>query len=220
MTKKRLSDDDFMEIYRELRAWKERDAARTVKYQRLIRQSKRKYRIQRAAVIISGVAALILVILLVPWSGLKTYSSLENLYEQYYEAFRFASDYRDGSEVSNKLYQHAISAYRNQLWEEAEILADSLSALDPTNPDYLLLNGLSKQACGKYDEAVKQYLAIIPDGGSYAQNARWYLALTYLKQDKVKECRWQLDTLKKQSSSFHGGKIDLLLEKMKSMINE
>ncbi|MFA5816190.1 MAG: hypothetical protein WC865_11270 [Bacteroidales bacterium] len=220
MTKKRLSDDDFMEVYRELRAWKERDAARTLKYQRLIRLSKRKHRIQRAAVIVSGVAALFMIIVLVPWTGLRTHNSQENLYKQYYEAFRFASDYRDGSEVSNKLYQQAISAYRNQHWEEAEILADSLSALDPTNPDYLLLDGLSKQACGKYDEAIKQYLVLIPEGGSYAQNARWYLALNYLKQGKVKECRGQLDTLKKQSSSFHREKIDLLLEKMKSMINE
>lgn len=214
MTKKRLSDDDFMVVYRELRAWKERDAERTIKYQRLIRQSKRKHKIKHAALIISGVAALFLVTLLVPWPRLKPHDSPENLYEQYYEAFRFASDYRDGNEGSNELYQLAISAYRNQHWQEAEILADSLSALDPANPDYLLLNGLSKQACGKYDEAVKQYLAIIPDGGSYAQNARWYLALTYLKQDKVKECRGQLDTLRMQGGSFFSNKVDQMLKKI------
>jgi len=210
MAKERLTDDEFMEVYGELRAWKERDAARTIKYQRLIRISNRKRKIRHAVIIMSGVAAVALILLKIPWTGFKTPKSPDSLYSLFYEPYRFATDYRDGSRNTMDMFKNAVTAYRNQNFVEAELLSDSLNCKDKANPDYQLLNGLIKQASGKYDVAITQYMKLIPFGGSYAQHARWYLALIYLRQGKLMECTWQLDSLRLQSGTFYRDKSDRL----------
>jgi len=215
MTKQRLTDDEFMELYRELREWKERDAARTIKYQRLIRISNRKRKIRHAVILMTGVAAVALILFKIPWTGVKSPKNPDSLYSQFYEPYRFATDYRDGSENTKDLFQSAVIAYRNLNFGEAEILSDSLTGKDSANPDYMFLSGLVKQASGKYDIAITQYLKLIPMGGSYSQHARWYLALIYLKLGKLMECNEQLDSLKLQSGTFYREKSDRLKKLIK-----
>lgn len=208
MTKKRLTNNEFMEVYSELRAWKERDAARTIKYKKLIRISNRKRKIRKAAILITGIAAIALILIKIPWVGMKSTYSLDSLYSQFYEPYIFVTDYRDGTASTMDLFHNAVIKYRNLNFVEAEVLSDSLTGKDNANPDYLLLSGLIKQASGKCDIAITQYLKLIPKGGSYAQHARWYLALIYLKQGKLMECNEQLDSLKLQSGTFYRDKSD------------
>ena len=210
MTKNSLTDDEFMEVYRELRAWKERDAARTVKYQRLVRISNRKRKLRQAVVLMIGISAIAMLLVKIPWTGEQHREKPDSLYAQFYEPYLFATDYRDGSDYTMGLFQRAVNAYRNQNFIEAEILSDSLTAQDQTNPDYQLLSGQIKQASGKYDIAITRYLKLIPYGGSYAQHARWYLALIYLKQGNRIECNAQLDSLKFQSDAYYRDKADRL----------
>ncbi|MFA6128198.1 MAG: hypothetical protein WC699_12925 [Bacteroidales bacterium] len=210
MTKKRLTDDEFMEVYSELRAWKGRDAARSIKYQRLIRISNRKRKIRHAVILITGVAAVALILFKIPWLVFKTQKNPNSLYSQFYEPYRFATDYRDGSDNTMDMFKSAVIAYRTLNFVDAEILSDSLTGKDNANPDYLLLNGLIKQANGKFDIAITQYLKLIANGGSYAQHAQWYLALIYLKQGKLIECNEQLDSLRLQSGTFYRDKSDRL----------
>jgi tetratricopeptide (TPR) repeat protein len=214
MNKIKLSDDELLNLIRETRAWQERDAQRTLKYQRLIRLAGRKRRIRQAIGVSTGIGAIFLIVIFTLWSGNKTKIDSNTLYAQYYEPFHFAVDYRDGSQDSIGIFKQAIISYRAQEWNQAGLLADSLTKIEPTNPNYLLLNGLVMQAQGKFDKAIKQYLALIRIGGSYGQHARWYLSLLFLEQGKLMECRSQLDTLKLRTSSFYGDKAEALLKKM------
>jgi len=57
-TKKRLTDDEFIEVIREVRAWAERDRLRTIKYQRLIKEYDRRRKRRLIIWISIGVALL------------------------------------------------------------------------------------------------------------------------------------------------------------------
>jgi hypothetical protein len=214
MTKNRLSDDDFLEVIREVRAWKERDAQRTIKFQNLIRQAERKRKIRNAILIVTSIAAVILVVLWIPSNGVKT-RNFDDLYKEYYSPYKFTSGYRDGANQSSRLFDQAVKAFGESYLGKAEVLSDSLTTIDNNNADYLLLNALTKQAIGKYDSAVLKYQAIIPIGGSYAINARWYMALIYLKQGKIKECCDELEYLQKSGGSLRTGNVRRLLGRLK-----
>lgn len=214
MNKKKLSDDELLNLIRETRAWKERDAQRTIKYQRFMRLAGRKRRIRQTVGVSAGIGAIFLAVIFALWSGNKTEIAPNTLYARFYEPFKFAVDYREGDKDSTGIYKQAIVSYRSQEWIQAGRLADSLTSIEPANPNYLLLNGLVMQAQGKFDKAMTQYLSLIQIGGSYGQHARWYLSLIFLKQGKLMECRGQLDTLKLQTSSFYGDKAESLLKNM------
>jgi tetratricopeptide (TPR) repeat protein len=217
MNKKKLSDDELLNLIRETRAWKERDAQRTLKYQRLIRLAGRKRRIRQAIGVSTSIGAIFLIVIFALWSGNKTKIDPNTLYTRFYEPFQFAVDYRDGADDTIGIFKQAIISYRAQEWNQAGILADSLTKIEPTNPNYLLLNGLIMQAQGKFDKAMKPYLSLIRIGGSYGQHARWYLSLLFLKQGKIMECRGQLDTLKLRTNSFYGDKAEALLKKIERL---
>jgi tetratricopeptide (TPR) repeat protein len=212
MEMKKLSDDDLLDVIREARAWKERDAQRTIKYQRLIRLAEKRRKIRQMVGISTAIAAIFVVFMLIPWSGNKTKPEPDILYTQYYEPFQFAIDYRDGYNDSIGPYKQAIISYRNQQWIAAGSLAESLTENDPTNPDYLLLSGLVEQAQGNYDQAISYYLSLVQMGGSYSQHAKWYLSLIYLKQGKITECQNHLISIKTQGSNFYKVKAEALLK--------
>lgn len=89
----KLTEDEFKEFYRGLCAWKERDAARTVKYQRLIGIPNRKRKIRQTAILMLDVAAIALVLARIPWTGGTSSINPDSLYSQFYEPYRFAPDY-------------------------------------------------------------------------------------------------------------------------------
>jgi hypothetical protein len=196
MTTNKMTDDDMMDMIREVFDWKERDIARTEKYNRLMKQYQKRRRMRLTVGISAGILSVMLIIILLPWSKKTSARSPEGLYLEYYKPFQFASDYRDGEPSSNSLYAKAVSAYRDQHWAEAQRLSDSLLIVDSANSDYRLINGLSKQASGEFIGALNQYQVLISKGGSYALQAYWYKALILLKTGKIKECRAELGKLK------------------------
>ncbi len=209
MEKQKLTDDEFLEVLKDARAWKKRDAERTIKFQGLIRQAKRKRLTRISVLVVTAAAAVIIGIVKFPWSVTRQMADPDNLYAQFYEPYRISTDYRDGTDNSEQLYNRSVKAYQEKELEKARLLTDSLLAVNPDNPDYRLMHGLTSQALGKYQEAIDSYQLLIPLGGSYNQHARWYAALCYLKLGNVAECKKQLNNLK-GSGSFYREKAEKL----------
>jgi hypothetical protein len=210
-----MNDEEMLDMIREVRAWKERDSARTEKYARLMKNYRTKRRNKYIAGIVISVSIAMVVIILLPWPRNEGTKDLNATYIQYYEPFRFAQDYRDGLESSNQIYQQAISSYRENQWTAARDLSDSLLVLDASNPDYILISGLSKQAIGEYEDAILKFQSLNSFGGSYALHAHWYLSLIYLKEGKILECRQELEKLKQNKDSAFQHKVDGLLKQIK-----
>ncbi|MFA5815487.1 MAG: hypothetical protein WC865_07690 [Bacteroidales bacterium] len=216
MDKKRLSDEEFLEVIREVHAWKKRDAERSVRLENWKRKRERNRKIRIYLFTISGVAAVILVLLWIPWKGHNS-KTQDELYQEFYSPYQFATDYRDAANHTVNLFSQAVRAYRDGNWYKAELLSDSLTAVDHVNPDYLLINGLVKIATGKYSIAIEKLNAVIPNGGSYEINARWYLALALLKEGKIMECRNELMALKDLGSSYFKNDVNRLLRKLEHL---
>lgn len=216
MDKKRLSDEEFLEVIRKVRSWKKRDAERSVRLENWKRKRERNRKIRVSLFTISGVAAVILVVLWPPWKGLNI-KTTDELYQEFYSPYQFATDYRDDANHSVNLFSKAVRAYRDGDLSKAELLSDSLTAIDQANPDNLLLNGLVKMAARKYSSAIDKLNAVIPKGGSYEINARWYLALAFLKEGQISASRTELRFLQESGNSFFKNKVTKLLRKMEHL---
>jgi len=216
MEKNRLSDDEFLEVIREVRAWKKRDAERSVRLENWKRKRERNRKIRISLFTISGVAAVILVVLWLPWKGLNS-KTPDELYQEFYSPYQFASDYRDAANRTVNLFSQAVRAYRKGNFCKAELLSDSLTVVDHVNPDYLLLSGLVKIAIGKYSNAIEKFNAVITHGGSYEINARWYLALAFLKEGKISDCRTELRFLQESGNSYFKNEVNKLLRKIEHL---
>ncbi|MFA6128784.1 MAG: hypothetical protein WC699_15905 [Bacteroidales bacterium] len=216
MEKNRLSDEEFLEVIKEVRAWKKRDAERSVRLENWKRKRERNRKIRISLFTISGIAAVILVILWLPGKGLNS-KTPDELYQEFYSPYQFASDYRGAANHSVNLFNQAVRAYRAGDWSRAELLSDSLTVVDQANPDNLLLNGLVKMAAKKYSSAIDKLNAVIPKGGSYEINARWYLALAFLKEGQISASRTELRFLQESGNSFFKNEVTKLLRKMEHL---
>ena len=214
-----MSDDEFLEVIREVRAWKKRDAERAVRLENWKKRRERNRKIRISLFTISGVAAVFLIVLWIPWKGNES-KTRDQLYQEFYKPYQFATDYRDLENHKGSLFNQAVRAYRDGNWFKAEILSDSLTVVGKTNPDYLLINGLTKIATGKYSLAIERLHALIPSGGSYEINARWYLALAFLKEGKIEDCRSELLMLKDLGSSNFKNDVSRLLRKLEPLYDE
>jgi hypothetical protein len=215
MSSKKMNDEEMLDMIREVRAWKERDSARTEKYGALMKKYRTKRRNKYFAGALIGVSLAIVLIILIPWPRINGTKDFSVLYNEFYEPFQFAQDYRDGVESSNQIYQNAISLYRAKQWIAASDLADSLLVLDDSNPDYILIGGLADLANLEHESAILKFQSLNSFGGSYALHAHWYLALIYLKEGKMIECRQELEKLKENKDSAFQQKVNRILKEVK-----
>jgi tetratricopeptide (TPR) repeat protein len=134
----------------------------------------------------------------------------ERLYTAYYEPFDSPGSglTRGSSEVTLKA--QAYGAYDNGHFAEAAVLFEKLIAENKgTTATYLCL-GNAYLAQGQLDKAEASFNHVATSDSDLVTQAHWYLALTYLKQNKLEKAKAALWII--SDSSTYGEKAKKLLK--------
>lgn len=134
-------------------------------------------------------------------------SSPQELYAQNYQAYPLSLASR-GGEKELQLAQ-ANQLYKNKDYQAALPIIETLLTTDSKNARLLLGAGICNLELERLEQARSHFLAIIAANDLRLQDtARWYLALSYLKDGQVAPARAQLETIVKnpQAGKYQNAK--------------
>jgi hypothetical protein len=174
-------------------------------------QRTRKLRSFRYA-IIGLAAALALLLAFIYWPGAPASSPTpESLYAAYFEPPVPPAQMGRAPNLSLKeadelfrqqAYREAAQAY-GQLLQQAEVSPLSLSRIQ-------LMLGICQLQTGAPDEARRS----LARAGQHREQAQWYTALSWLKEEKVAEARKALQLIEGQEGHFYQQQATELLKKL------
>jgi tetratricopeptide (TPR) repeat protein len=152
-------------------------------------------------------AAIALLIVAIPFYNQGP--SKDDLFKAYFEPFDSpGSDTKRGTnEITDKA--KAYDAYDNGRYEEAIALFEKMQNDDPIM--HLCL-GNAQLKVGQLEKAEFNFNHLLAEHEDLVTPARWYLALTYLKQNKVERAKSNLWQITK--SSTYGEKARKLLKEL------
>lgn len=105
-----------------------------------------------------------------------------------------------GSE--NDLQNKAEKAFNNKDYKDAEKYLSQLLHKDQDNLELQLYKAVSLVELNKYEEADVLYQTIIQSPSVYNNKAKWYLALSKLKQKKISESISVLGSIPEDAEDF------------------
>jgi tetratricopeptide (TPR) repeat protein len=149
--------------------------------------------------------AVVILILITTLFSLIYKSSLhharnEKLFAQYFWPYQGDVTSRSGEDIISSL-QMAFQSYKNRQYQEAIGYFDKIQDLNNTAIFY---KGISCMECGDFNSALNCFNQVTnnPTGLYYAQ-ARWYVALTWLKLNKPENAKIHLEWLLQHKQSYH-----------------
>ena len=108
----------------------------------------------------------------------------------------------------------AMSKYREADFSGALVLFNEILDKDPNNIYIRYYMGLSCIETGQNGKAIKEFKYIIDQKNNlFIENAQWYLALTYLKDNQVKEAKSLLGQII-NSSNPHNKEASQILKRI------
>jgi len=117
--------------------------------------------------------------------------------------------------AATEVYNKGLTFYNNGKYREA---AGVLREYLKTKPDHMeacLVYGVASMKTCDFTEAVKSFSTIIDNGNNlYIDNARWYLALTYIKTNDIESAKKEL-LLIRDSNSIYSKKAGKILKRIK-----
>ncbi|MCL8008486.1 hypothetical protein M8845_13740 [Gelidibacter japonicus] len=105
-----------------------------------------------------------------------------------------------GSE--NDLQNKAEKAFNNKDYKDAERYLTQLLQKDQDNIELQLYKAVSLVELNKYEEADALYQNVIQSPSVYSNTAKWYLALSKLKQKKISESITALESISEDADDF------------------
>jgi TolA-binding protein len=154
-------------------------------------------------------AAMIALMLLI--GSLTPSSDPGKIYNSFYEPFRTLTGTTRGE---NNTSIPGKTLYREGNYKAAEEAFSKLSANEKSSGEVLFLLGLSNLETGKYQSAVGNFNAVINESGQFAKDAKWYLALTYLKTGEIGKATELFQSLSK-SEGFYMKPSQKILRRIK-----
>ncbi|GGB79001.1 tetratricopeptide repeat protein [Dyadobacter sediminis] len=159
----------------------------------------------------AGLAAMLLTGIFFWW---ERPSSGENLFTRYYEPYPstvLASVTRGDTLASWQ--QLAVRSYENNDYQKAIPLLKKLASGQADSTGWLLILGISYLETDQYQLAESSLKKVVHDPDSlFYKQGQWYLALTYLKQNKTAPAKSVLQELGKQSGIYARKANQLLSE--------
>ncbi|MGQ9620799.1 MAG: tetratricopeptide repeat protein, partial [Bacteroidales bacterium] len=121
----------------------------------------------------------------------------------------------NASNTNDALYKEALIFYNQSNFESASGLLREYLTNIPGHMEAHLVYGISAMKNNDFTEAEKSFSVIIHDGNNlYMDNARWYLALCYLRTDNIEAAKMELETIK-DSKSIYSSRAEKILRKIK-----
>lgn len=134
-------------------------------------------------------------------------NTTDNLFATHYERFEWDAETR--STQTDEL-QQLTQLYNSQNTTEFLQAAENGQWSPAQNPQLALALGSSYLEQGQYEKAI-QYFETASTNSLFESEAQWYLALTYLKQEKASEATELLQVLKEGSSDYYANKASELI---------
>ncbi len=167
-----------------------------------------------------AIAASFLVILLfsfaIWWQMTAKPISSQALYATYYTPYQ-ANDAVRGENVDDSLYKQALDQYNGGDFLASISTFQKHLALNPTDIQamYCMAHAHLNGSVPNYSAAITQFEKIIEDGKSIKMSkAQWYLALIYLKQDKIEHTKKLLEDLKRSQDDKMAKQAEGLLKQL------
>lgn len=162
-----------------------------------------------------SIAASIILIAAISYVGLSDFSSATNqeLFDKHFKAYNSLSgQVRGAMDNELSLEDRAFGAYDAGDYIASEEFLSELALKSPSAMNYFYL-GVSQLEIGKTEEAVKSLNTVINNFSAFQEQAKWYLALTLLKEDNEEATLGSLANMIVNNSEYEE-KARALLEEM------
>jgi tetratricopeptide (TPR) repeat protein len=145
---------------------------------------------------------------------MRTPPSHTDLFNEYFATYSAPVNFRSGdSPYADEDWKQALAYYDGGHYEEAIPYLTKVIANKPSNKLAQLLRGVGHLALGATAEAEQDFNALIEQGENlFVDQAKWYLALTYLKQGDTEKAKSLLDALRQEKP---GGQAEELWERLR-----
>jgi tetratricopeptide (TPR) repeat protein len=121
----------------------------------------------------------------------------------YYKAYDFPTTQRSGQSETNTDFTRALEFYNIQEFEKAAILFNKVLESNPGDMKSVFLGGISNMGEKKYPEAKQSFVTVIHDNNNYfVEDAKWYLALCYVRTDEKEKALLQLESIRKEGGIY------------------
>ena len=203
-----LNESDVMQLRSKL----QHIASQIASEKRTERSFTGKFKFQRAVVISSIAASLIL--LLGITGLLSRHSSQVELYQKFYNKYETAGIVRSASSTADQTLITAMQKFEDQDYEAAINLFSEVISKDQKNMAGHFYAGVSLQETGKYQNAIQEYQTVIIDKDNlFIEQAQWYIGLCYLQTNENKKAYKQFRNIA-DNQGFYQAKAQAILKKM------
>jgi tetratricopeptide (TPR) repeat protein len=127
----------------------------------------------------------------------------DEILSQYYTTYEPASSQRAAGSVTNSDFTIALEFYNQQEYEKAAIMFTRVLESNPQDMQSVLLRGVSNFEEKKYPDAKQSFVTVINDNNNlFIENAKWYLALCYVKTGERDKAVNQLEIIKNEGGIY------------------
>lgn len=127
----------------------------------------------------------------------------------------YLEDFGSRGPNSTKDYLQAVSAYEAKDYIVAIPLLESILKMESQNSEVELILGDCLLSINKTEEAIEHFNAVIARKTNlYNDPAQWFLALSYLKQNKIEACQKTLQSLIQDPQADYYKEAKALLSKI------
>lgn len=122
------------------------------------------------------------------WDYIYSPVSNSELFASYYQPYDLASSQTRSSDTETETkFQKASNLYEAEDYTEALKLFNKVLSADSEHVKARFLYGLTQLETRNYKSAAEEFNLVIQLNGSYNIDARWYLALCYIKLEKTEK---------------------------------
>jgi tetratricopeptide (TPR) repeat protein len=158
---------------------------------------------------ISAVAAII-ILALGFWSIFGSNPTTDDLFAEYYKPYDVIDGQTRSYKQTNDKFIEIARLYENGQYNDAAQQLDEMIAKDNNSPKILLIYGITQIEQHKYQNAISSFNEIIKDDGEFSIEAKWYVALCYLKVKDTKKAKALMMELSK-TPGFYMAKAQKIL---------
>lgn len=125
------------------------------------------------------------------------------VYEKYYSPYEVTVTYRSGNTEVDRLLLNALERYEEKDYEHALVLFEEVLESRQNDMAVNLYSGISYMEEEKYQKATKSFNSIISDKDNlFIEQAKWYLAMCYLRTEKTNKAQDVLREIIKEESYY------------------
>jgi tetratricopeptide (TPR) repeat protein len=129
--------------------------------------------------------------------------SSEEILSRYYKVYEPATSQRSGTFARNQDFTLALEYYNTHDYEKAAKLFSKIVESNPKDMQSTLLNGISNFESNRYPDAKQSFGTVIDNKNNlFIDQAKWYLALCYIKTDDKIKAIQQLEIIRKEGSIY------------------